>query len=181
LLVLIVPQQIHSKKKKREEISVRRHVKKNRCAKSARRLSVKTVLIAVAILTVGSVAVASRQQWSTKPSAETDEHRVSAVQDDLLPASTFDTVTQDGHEKLAEGLGQMINQSTEGLTEIHHSDGSVSLNLEDRFQNVSVAKVTNGRLSQSCLDNPQSAGVFFSIDPKLIDNTARSEAAPVEK
>jgi hypothetical protein len=160
---------------------VRRHVKKNRSAKSARRLSVKTVLIVVAILTVGSVAVASRQQWSTTPSAETDQHSVSEVQDDLLTASESEPVSQDGHEQLAEGLGQMINQSTEGLAEVHHSDGSVSINLEDRFQNVSVAKVTDGKLSQSCLDNPQSAGVFFSIDPKLIDNRARSQAAPEAK
>lgn len=159
---------------------MRRHVKKTRSAKSARRLSIKTVLIVVAILTVGSVAVASRQQWSTTPSAETAQHSVSEVQDDLLTASEPEPVSQEGHEKLAEGLGQMINQSTEGLAEVHHSDGSVSINLEDRFQNVSVAKVTDGKLSQSCLDNPRSAGVFFSIDPKLIDNRARSKAAPVE-
>jgi hypothetical protein len=159
---------------------VRRHVKKNRSAKSARRLSIKTLLIAVAILTIASVAVASREQWSTKASAEINQPRVSAAQDDLLPASVKPAL-QDGHEKLAEGLGRMINQSTEGLTEVHHSDGSVSINLEDRFQNVSVAKVTDGKLSQSCLDNPQSAGVFFSIDPKLIDQTARSQGAPVEK
>jgi len=160
---------------------VRRHVKKNRSAKSARCLSIKTALIAVAILTVGSVAVASRQQWSTKPSAETAQPGVSAVQDDLLTANGLEPVAQDGNEKLAEGLGQMINQSTEGLAEVHHSDGSVSINLEDRFQNVSVAKVTDGKLSQSCLDNPRSAGVFFSIDPKLIDDTAHSQTAPVEK
>lgn len=159
---------------------MRRHVKKNRSAKSARRLSIKTLLIAVAILTIASVAVASREQWSTKASAEMNQPSVSAAQDDLLPASVKPAL-QDGHEKLAEGLGQMINQSTEGLTEVHHSDGSVSINLEDRFQNVSVAKVTDGKLSQSCLDNPQSAGVFFSIDPKLIDQTARSQDAPVEK
>ena len=160
---------------------MRRHVKKNRTAKSARRLSVKTVLIAAAILTIASVAVASRQQWSSKPSAETKQQTASAVQDNLAPASGHSPVLQDGHEKLAEGLGQMINQSTEGLTEVHHSDGSVSINLEDRFQNVSVAKVTDGKLSQSCLDNRQSAGVFFNIDPQLIDKTTRLQAAPVEK
>lgn len=160
---------------------MRRHVKENRSAKSARRLSVNTVLIAAAILTIASVAVASRQEWSTKPSREPKHQTVSAVQSDLLPANQFNPVIQDGHEKLAEGLGRMINQSTEGLTEVHHSDGSVSINLEDRFQNVSVAKVTDGKLSQACLDNPQSAGVFFSIDPKLIDQTAHSHDAPVQK
>jgi len=159
---------------------VRRQVNKNRSSKSARRLSTTTVLIAVAILAVASVEVASRQKLSAKAAAETPQRIVTHVHEDASTTKGSDQVLQDDHEKLAEGLSQLINQSTEGLTEVHHSDGSVSINLEDRFQNVSVAKVADGKLSQSCLDNPQSAGKFFSIDPKLIDNRARFQAAPVK-
>jgi hypothetical protein len=161
---------------------VRRNVKKNRSTKSARRLSITTVLIAVAILAVASVAVASRQKFSATASVDSQQSVMNNAQDDPIPASSgSQEVLRDDHKKLAEGLSRMINQSTEGLTEVHHSDGSVSINLEDRFQNVSVAKVADGKLSQSCLDNPQSAGVFFSIDPKLIDNKAHTQAAPVTK
>ncbi len=161
---------------------MRRHVNKNSSTKGARRLSITTVLIAVAILAVASVAVASRQKFSARAAAaETQQRSVTTSHDDVSTASEADPVLADDHEKLADGLGRLINQSTEGLTEVHHSDGSVSINLEDRFQNVSVAKVADGKLSQSCLDNPQSAGKFFSIDPKLIDKRGRSQAAPVTK
>jgi hypothetical protein len=89
--------------------------------------------------------------------------------------------TQQDRDALAAGLKEMINQSTEGLAEVQHSDGSVSVNLEDRFQSVTVAKDSNGRLSQSCVDNPQAAGAFFNIDPKLIDNKSRASVAPATK
>ena len=58
---------------------------------------------------------------------------------------------------------------------MEHADGSVSINLEDRFQNVTVARVNkDGSLSQSCVDNPKAAGAFFGIDPKLIDPTVNT-------
>lgn len=81
-------------------------------------------------------------------------------------------------DALASGLKNMIDQSTEGLAEVRHSDGSFSVNLEDRFQSVTVAKDDNGRLSQSCVDNPQAAGAFFNIDPKLIDKKSRALVSP---
>jgi hypothetical protein len=75
----------------------------------------------------------------------------------------------------------MINQNTD-LEEVQHADGSVSVNLEDHFQNVTVARVNqNGSLSQACVDNPQAAGAFFGIDPKLIDKKARARVAPQRK
>ena len=90
-------------------------------------------------------------------------------------------LTQSDRDALAGGLKDMINQSTEGLDEIHHSDGSVSVNIEDRFQSVTVARDDNGKLSQSCVDNPQAAGVFFNIDPKLIEKKPRSRVSPTTK
>jgi hypothetical protein len=82
-------------------------------------------------------------------------------------------LTPEEAQKLAAGLKQMINQSTEGLVQVQHDDGSVSMDLEGRFQNVTVARVNkDGSVSQSCVDNPQAAGAFFGIDPKLIENDA---------
>jgi len=72
---------------------------------------------------------------------------------------------------MAEGLKGMLNKSTEGLVEEHNADGSVSLDLQGRFQNVIVARENqDGTLSQSCVDNPKAAGKFFGIDPKLLEN-----------
>jgi len=67
-----------------------------------------------------------------------------------------------------------------GPVEVHHADGSVSVNLEDRFQNVTVARVNkDGSVSQACVDNPQAAGAFFGIDPKLIDSSTARKASRV--
>ena len=78
-------------------------------------------------------------------------------------------LTPEEARKLAEGLKELANQSTEGLQQVHHPDGSVSIDLQDRFQNVALAKKeADGTVSQSCVDNPQSGAAFFEIDPKLV-------------
>lgn len=72
--------------------------------------------------------------------------------------------------KVANGIKPLLNQSTEGLVQVQHADGSVSMNLQGRFQNVTVAKKeANGTVSQSCVDNADSAAAFFGINPQLID------------
>ena len=72
-------------------------------------------------------------------------------------------------KRLADGLKVMLNNSTEGLVEVHHADGSVSMDLQGRFQHVMVARIeADGTLTQSCVDNPEAAASFFGIDPQLL-------------
>jgi hypothetical protein len=79
---------------------------------------------------------------------------------------------------LAEGLKQVVNQSTEGLVQVQHADGAVQMDLDGHFQNVAVARVNNdGSVTQSCVDSPQTAGAFFGIDPNLIE---QSNARPIQ-
>ena len=86
-------------------------------------------------------------------------------------------LTPEEAKKLAAGLKQLVNQSTEGLVQVRHADGSVSMDLEGRFQNVTVVRVNkDGSIAQSCVDNPQAAGAFFGIDPKLIENQSSADA-----
>ena len=138
------------------------------------------VLIAFAILAVGAVTVLSRQSLSNRQPTKTTIQNLSAAagQSHTL---TSEQLPQRDRDALAGGLKEMIDQSTEGLAEVRHSDGSVSVNIEDRFQSVTVAKDDNGRLSQSCVDNPQAAGAFFNIDPKLIEKKPRSLVSPATK
>ena len=85
-------------------------------------------------------------------------------------------LTPEEAKKLAAGLKQLVNQSTEGLVQVRHADGSVSMDLEGRFQNVTVVRVNkDGSVSQSCVDNPQAAGAFFGIDPKLIEDHSKAK------
>lgn len=79
-------------------------------------------------------------------------------------------LTPEEAQKLAAGLRDKLNQSTEDLVQVRHQDGSVSMDLEGRFQNVTVARINkDGSISQACVDNPGAAGAFFGIDPKLME------------
>jgi hypothetical protein len=78
-------------------------------------------------------------------------------------------LTQDEAQQLAAGIKQLVNQSTDGLQSVRHPDGSVSMDLQGRFQNIAVAKLDeDGKLTQSCIDNPESAAAFFGIDPEVV-------------
>ena len=84
-------------------------------------------------------------------------------------------LTQEEASRLAEGIKQLVNQSSEGLVQIHHKDGSVSMDLQGRFQNVMLAKKEDdGTISQACVDNVDSAAAFFEIDPALLGAAPRN-------
>jgi hypothetical protein len=81
-------------------------------------------------------------------------------------------LTPDEAQTLAQGIKELINQSTDGLVEIHHSNGGVSMDLQGHFQNVLLAKKeSNGTVSQACVDNLEAAADFFEIDPVLLGLT----------
>jgi len=151
------------------------------------RLKLTTVLVALAVLAIAAVTVVSSQRARggvnkeaemTSQAAKTSKFMTVKVagQDVEVDSQTgqIKPLTPEEAQKLAAGLKDMVNQSTEGLEQVHHDDGSVSMDLKGRFQNVTVARVNqDGTVSQSCVDNPQSAGAFFGIDPKLIENPNR--------
>jgi hypothetical protein len=83
-------------------------------------------------------------------------------------------LTPEEARRLAEGIKQLVNQSGEGLVQVKRADGSVSMDLQGRFQNVMLAKKeADGSLSQTCVDNVESAAAFFEIDPALVGAAAR--------
>ena len=155
-------------------------------AKRFPRLTLTTVLVATAILAIAAITVASRQkardagvgeaERSLQMAKKTQGNFVTvrvAGQDVQVDSQTgkMKPLTPEEAQKLAAGLKEMVNQSTEGLVQEYHPDGSVSMDLKGRFQNVAVARVNqDGSVTQSCVDNPQAAGAFFGIDPKLIEN-----------
>jgi hypothetical protein len=43
------------------------------------------------------------------------------------------------------------------------------MDLQGHFQNIAVAKLdADGKLVESCIDNPGAAAEFFGIDPQLV-------------
>jgi hypothetical protein len=152
--------------------------------------------VATAIIAIAAITVVSRQNARVSESSEPE--RRSAVTNDA--GKKFVTVeiggqqvqvdsqtgqikelTPEEAQKMASGLKKLINQSAEGREEVYHADGSSSIDLDGRFQNVTVAKVDeDGNLVQSCVDNPQAAGKFFGIDASRIDNTDENRKQTTE-
>jgi len=155
------------------------------------------MLSAVVIVTIAAVTVISRQNAS--PRSVVNQPKVNESTANATRSRTFVTRrvggqdvqvdTQTGEVKpltpqeaqqLANGLAPMLDNSTDGLQQVPHADGSVSMDLDGRFQNVTVVRVnTNGTVEQSCVDSPRAAAKFFGINHRLIENapTARKRVS----
>jgi hypothetical protein len=161
-------------------------------AKRPRRLAL-TVAVIVAMGVIATGAVISRQGARMKEESNNQAKSPSVTQsanrnyvtvkvagrDVQVDSQTgqIKELTPEEAQKLAAGLKQVINQSTEGLVQVEQPDGSVTMELDGHFQNVAVARVNeDGTVTQGCVDNAQAAGEFFGIDPQLIDDQSnRSE------
>jgi hypothetical protein len=72
-----------------------------------------------------------------------------------------------------------VNKSGEGLTDVQHADGSVTTDLEGRFQHVVVAREKeDGTLSMSCVDNPKAAAAALGVNPKLLGVDGKVPTVP---
>ncbi len=82
-------------------------------------------------------------------------------------------------QTLALGIKELLNQSTDGLVQVRRADGSVSIDLQGRFQNVTLArKESDGSIVQACVDSPENAAVFFDIDATLVSTLKRAMSRP---
>lgn len=168
-------------------------------SKSARKYSWRMLVgvAAATLLLVGAVSAVSMQGEPTVLKAQvqgrkTDvsnqsgkgdgKHYVTsnaAGQPVVLDRQTGETrpLTPQEAETLAQGIRELVNPTTEGLVQVRHANGGVSMDLQGHFQNVSLAKKeADGTVSQSCVNDLESAAEFFEIDPALL-----GIAAPVSK
>ena len=135
-------------------------------------------LFACALLVAGvATAVAT---YASRNAAPSGAARAAAVQ----PADPYVTVevggkrvrvnaqtlqqgplTQEQAQQLAEQLEG--NQETDGLVQEKRDDGTVSVDLQGRFQNVTLAKRNDdGSVSAACVNTPEAAGAFLNSREK---------------
>lgn len=162
---------------------MRKKSSKHNTANRRRRL---LFFVAVAVVVAATaITVISRQKLKTtqapnreavKTSASTTRtfvtRRVSNQDTHVNPQSgDVKPPTPQEAEKLANGLAPMLDTSTDGLVQVKHADGSVSMDLQGRFKNVTLARMNaDGTVEQSCVNNPKAAAKFLRIDRKLIEN-----------
>ena len=183
-------QRIQINKKERDIVK-----KRLKSPKSARKnlpgLSIVAIVLAIPVFAIGAITVVSKQDTI----ASRNNHERSNRMPNNVP--TIKVIGQDGHidsvtgqttaltadeaQRMAAGLKELINESTDGLKPVHHADGSVSVDLNGRLQNVAVARINaDGSISQSCINSRQAAALFFGIDPKLLQD-AEGKSVPTTR
>lgn len=84
--------------------------------------------------------------------------------------------TPEEARKLAEGLKNFLSRSDQGLTIMTHSNGAQSVDLQGRFQSVTLAKVNpDGSTSEKCVTSINEAQTF------LVPPAAKGIPAPSKK
>jgi hypothetical protein len=129
-------------------------------------------LLAISLLAVGVLAGISKNNPSPESrlnSLTPKTGRTATTAQAGFQTAQIKPLTQEEAQKLATALKELANQSQEGLKQVRHADGTVSIDVQGRFQNVALAKRNeDGTISQTCIDNPASGALFFGIDPKLV-------------
>ena len=81
--------------------------------------------------------------------------------------------TREESKALAEGMKELINQSTDGLTPVYHANGMISIDFQDRFQSIAVAKKNpNGTVTGACLTSAPEVDAFLGVVPKAVAKRA---------
>ncbi len=113
-------------------------------------------LFLVAVSLVICVLVLDSQNFFNSASAQVKNRR--GLENNLL-----NPVKDD--QELAETIKRLTNRSTEGLAQKTKSDGTVSVDLQGRFQNVVVARTDfNKEPNAACIASIQEANAFFEKD-----------------
>ena len=152
---------------------------KSRAAAKNRRARVITVTVAILLIAVAAITVLSKQLTSANASpSQTAGSEASkyvtvkvAGQDVQVDPQTgqIKPLSTEEAKRLVDELKPVLNRSTDGLTQVRHGDGSLSMDLQGRFQNVVVARHNaDGTIEKSCVDNLEAAANFFGIDPQLV-------------
>ena len=91
-------------------------------------------------------------------------------------------ITAEEAKALLDAMAPYVNQSSEGLTPVQHENGAISIDLQDRFQSVSVARVaTDGSAVVRCVTTRAEAEQFVTKDAKTRSGKASSKKARATK
>lgn len=77
---------------------------------------------------------------------------------------TFGMPSAEQARELEEQMKASLSHSDEGLVVVHHPDGSSSVDLQGRFQCMSIAKIgADGRVHTTCVQDHGAA--LHALDP----------------
>jgi hypothetical protein len=86
--------------------------------------------------------------------------------------------TREEAQALRDEIAALTNRSVEGLQPVFHPDGTIGLDLQGRFLNLTVAHIdADGKLSMECLTGPPPAPAAATA-AKRASPPARPRARP---
>lgn len=134
----------------------------------------RAALFACALVVAGVATAAAA--YASRNAAQPKAAPAAAVQ----PADSYVTVEVGGKKlrvnaqtlqqgPLTQQQSQQLtsqlegNKATDGLVQEKRADGTVEVDLQGRFQNVTLAKRNDdGTVSAACVDTPEAAGAFLN-------------------
>lgn len=124
------------------------------------RLHRSLAALAVVAGLAGSVALVETAAAPADPalSPGTAAMRIAIDPDtgELVPAQAVRNKAVDSD------LATMLSKSSEGLVEVHHPDGHVSVDLQGRFMSASLARINaDGELESTCVESAAQAEHFL--------------------
>ena len=124
-------------------------------------------LAAVAVLAASAVAILSPEEPPAVASAETDlaveAAPVPAAMRAFLDPETGELSYESAPLQLSKDaeLARALSRSTEGLVEVYHPEGHVTVNVEGRFQSVTMARINaGGQVETACVHDADAAESF---------------------
>jgi len=129
-----------------------------------RPIHVAGMLVALALL---ASALPAEAQHAAKGK---DKHETDAAAGGQVAAidqrtGALRAPTREEVKALLDGVDRTLSQSGEGLTEVRAPSGAVYVNLEERFESVSIARVADGKVASRCVETTDEARRFLEQGP----------------
>jgi hypothetical protein len=145
--------------------------------------SFRLLLIGALFLSISLPALAQRVGHGNAKNSQTadDGTDAAAGQQAAVDPKTgkLRQPTADEVRDLTQSLQPALSQSSEGLVEVRHPDGSVSVDLQGRFQDAVLAKVNpDGSVEQHCVTTVKEAEAFLTAKPVAKPAPAKKSAKP---
>lgn len=140
----------------------------NRTARATRSNNINDSATAAAAATASS-AKSSSSSTSVGVTLLGQQVQVDSTTGQLRP------LTPDEARRLAAGMQRYLNRSTEGLQVTQLPNGGEAVNIEDRFENFSVAKRNpDGTIATECIATPEELNSFLGIKQTAEANANRA-------
>lgn len=121
--------------------------------------------LSLALLMAASTPAIAQHAGAKDKHAQSDDAtpEVAGQTAAVDPASgKLRALTPEEARALAEGISRYVNQSTEGLVQERHADGSVSLVYDERFESVLLARAAvDGKPETRCVNTADEAAAFL--------------------